>query len=418
MTTSAAAGTLPVWAPLRRPTIRRLVGGQFLAELGDGIVLVALPLFVFAETRSELATSLAFAAEMGLGIVLAVLGGVAADRFDRRRNLLISYAVRAALLLATLIAFPVAVIAAMAIAARALGQGDNPSFDALLPDHADDDLQQILALRRSVQAASFLVGPAIGALLVSVIGAATTLALPAVGFILSGCAIATLHGIDHTLPERRDRQGESRGREQFVELTRGMSIIVTTPIVRRLVGYQMLVFASVGIAMASAVVWYEVTLEAPEWWFGLAIAGYGIGATVGIGWAGSRTWSMSLPNVMLTLAPIYAACCVLGVIAELPWLMPLSWFLWGIATGPDQVLGELTFVNRIPEASRGRAFAGFNVVVSAGQFLGFLVAGPALELIGARPTFFGTAVLIVLTGLIWLGPARRGERPALSPALS
>ena len=105
MIAPAAAGTLPVWAPLRRPIVRRLVGGQVLAELGDGIVLVALPLFVFAETRSELATSLAFAAEMGLGIVLAVLGGVAADRFDRRRNLLISYAVRAGLLLATLLDF-------------------------------------------------------------------------------------------------------------------------------------------------------------------------------------------------------------------------------------------------------------------------------------------------------------------------
>ena len=177
-------------------------------------------------------------------------------------------------------------------------------------------------------------------------------------------------------------------------------------------------FASVGLATASAVVWFEVTLDAPEWWFGLAIAGYGIGATVGIGWAGSRTWSIPLPKLLLILAPIYAVCCALGVIAELPWLMPLSWLLWGIATGPDQVLGELTFVNRIPEASRGRAFAGLNVVISGGQFLGFLVAGPALELVGARTTLFATAILIVTTGLIWLGPARRRERPTLAPELS
>lgn len=409
--TPTAAEALPVWAPLRRPRVRRLVGGQFLAELGDGIVLVALPLYVFDQTQSELATSLAFAAEMGLGIGFAVLGGMAADRFDRRRNLLLAYAVRAALLLLTLLSLPVGVIAAMAIVARALGQGDNPSFDSLLPDHAEGDLQQILALRRTVQAASFLVGPAIGALLVSVIGPSAALALPSAGFLLAGLAIASLPGIDVTLAERRARQGEGSSRRQFVELARGMAIIVQTPVVRRLVGYQVLVFASVGLAMATAVVWYEVDLEAPEWWFGLAIAGYGIGATLGIGWAGSRTWTASLPKVLLTLAPIYATCCVFGVLADQPWMMPLGWLLWGIATGPEQVLGELTFVNRIPEASRGRAFAGLNVVISGGQFLGFLVAGPALEWFGARPTTYATAVMILFTGLIWLGPARRNERP-------
>ena len=120
---------------------------------------------------------------------------------------------------------------------------------------------------------------------------------------------------------------------------------------------------------------------------------------------------MPLPRVLLTLAPIYATCCVFGVLAGQPWMMPLGWLLWGIATGPEQVLGELTFVNRIPESSRGRAFAGLNVVISGGQFLGFLVAGPALELVGARPTTFATAALILLTGLVWLGPARRDERP-------
>lgn len=415
MTDTGPATSVPVWAPLRRPRVRRLVGGQFLAELGDGIVLVALPLFVFAETGSELATSLAFAAEMGLGIVFAVLGGMASDRYDRRRNLLISYTVRAALLTITLLALPLIVVAVVAIVARALGQGDNPSFDALLPDHAEGDLQQILALRRSVQAASFLVGPAIGALLVSLIGPSATLALPAAGFLLAGLAMASLPGIDLTFAERRAGQDERIGRTQFVELAKGMSVIVTTPVVRRLVGYNVAVFASVGLAMATAVVWYEVDLDAPEWWYGLAIAGYGIGATLGIGWAGSRNWTMSLPRVLLTLAPIYATCCIIGVIADLPWLMPLGWLLWGIATGPDQVLGELTFVNRIPEAARGRAFAGLNVVISGGQFLGFLVAGPALELTNARITTIGTAIFVLVTGTVWLGPALRNERPTVAP---
>ncbi|MEL7158519.1 MAG: hypothetical protein AAFN30_18245, partial [Actinomycetota bacterium] len=84
-------GAGSVLGPLRRPRLRRMVTAQFLAEMGDGVSLVALPLYVWARTGSEVWTSLTFAAELGLGVVLAVVGGVLADAFDRQRVLLVSY---------------------------------------------------------------------------------------------------------------------------------------------------------------------------------------------------------------------------------------------------------------------------------------------------------------------------------------
>ena len=75
-----------------------MVSAQLCAELGDGITTVALPLYVYARTTSPLATSLTFMAELLAGVVLGIVGGVLADGFDRRRVLLISYGVRAAVL--------------------------------------------------------------------------------------------------------------------------------------------------------------------------------------------------------------------------------------------------------------------------------------------------------------------------------
>jgi hypothetical protein len=42
---------------------------------------------------------------------------------------------------------------------------------AMVPSHAEDDLQQVLALRRIVQAASITIGPGLGGLAVAFIGA-------------------------------------------------------------------------------------------------------------------------------------------------------------------------------------------------------------------------------------------------------
>ena len=68
------------------------------------------------------------------------------------------------------------------VLARAGGQLDNPSFDAMVPEHADGDLQQVLALRRFVQAISYTIGPAVGAFAVTVLGPRQSLLLPCVTF--------------------------------------------------------------------------------------------------------------------------------------------------------------------------------------------------------------------------------------------
>ena len=147
-----------------------MVSAQFVSELGDGITTVALPLYVYARTGSPLATSLTFMAELLAGVVLGVVGGVLADAFDRRKVLIASYLARAALLVAAVAAGPLWLAIVLGVLARAGGQLDNPSFDAMVPEHADGDLQQVLALRRFVQAISYTIGPAVGALAVTLTG--------------------------------------------------------------------------------------------------------------------------------------------------------------------------------------------------------------------------------------------------------
>lgn len=405
-----------VFGPLRRPRLRRMVGAQFLAELGDGISLVALPLYVWARTGSEVWTSLTFAVELSLGVVFSVVGGVLADAFDRQRVLLVSYVVRGLLLVGAFAVDPLLAAVALGVSARAFAMVDNPSFDALTPSQADGDLQQVVALRRLIQAVSITIGPGVGALAVWLIGPRPSLLLNAVAFVLSFAILATVRGLDTDYQDRRAALERVPVGDAVRDLITGMAVTLRTPGVRRLMPYTTLVMATVGTLMASAVVFYERELDAADYWYGLAIAGYGIGSALGLAIAGSRNLPWPLPRIILVATPFYAIACAIGGAVQWPAVLAVSWFIWGLLLGPEFVVSETFFVSRIAASERGRAFAGLGVANSLGMAAGSLVAAPLLSAFDARSVILGTGVVVLSAVLIWIRPAREGERwPGTEP---
>jgi MFS family permease len=394
-----------------------MVTAQFVSELGDGITTVALPLYVYARTQSPLATSLTFMAELLAGVLLGIVGGFLADALERQRVLVASYLVRAALLVATVAAGPLALVILFGVLARAGGQLDNPSFDAMVPEHADNDLQQVLALRRFIQAVSYTIGPAVGALAVTVAGPRRALLLDAATFVVAVVLLAPIRRLDTSLAERRAaHEGQPLG-VRVSSMLDGVRILVATPLVARLIAYWSVVMATVAIVMAAAIVWFAEDLGVADAWYGLSIASYGIGATLGLVWAGSKTFRLSLATILVISAPVYAACSALGVVALVPWLLPLGWLLWGFAMGPEMVLGEVLVVESVPETLRGRAFAAMAVLTMVGMAVGYGVAGPMIETMGARATIIWTSVAILSLGLLWIGSAWRQPRAGRSARL-
>ena len=168
----------------------------------------------------------------------------------------------------------------------------------------------------------------------------------------------------------------------------------------------------IAIAMASAIVWFEEQLEVAGSWYGLSIAAYGIGSTIGLAWAGSRTFRRPLAVLLVVAAPVYAACNVLGVAALEAWLLPVSWLLWGIAYGPEYVLGEVLVVRAVPELLRGRAFAAMAVILLLSSAIGYGIAGVMLEWIVPRATTASMSIALLALGLMWVGPAARARQRA------
>ena len=79
---NAPPGTIR--AALRYPAFRRLLTGLAISQVGDWLYNLALVALVYQRTHSALWAGVTTAARVVPAVALGPLGGVVADRFDRR----------------------------------------------------------------------------------------------------------------------------------------------------------------------------------------------------------------------------------------------------------------------------------------------------------------------------------------------
>jgi MFS family permease len=121
-------------AARHNPRFRRLLAGLAISQAGDWLYNLALLAFVYERTHSSVWVGLTTAARVLPILICGPLGGVVADRYDRRRIMLASDAVRVALMLAlALVAvagLPVVLAPAIAALATVAASAYPPSVAA------------------------------------------------------------------------------------------------------------------------------------------------------------------------------------------------------------------------------------------------------------------------------------------------
>jgi MFS family permease len=158
------------------PQYRLLFGSQVLSVVGDRVASLALPFAVLAIGGGVGEVALTSAAQFLPFVVLAVPAGVWADRWDRKRILVISDAVRLVTqsLAAVLLLTGTAEIAHLVVLAALFGAADaffSPAFSGLLPTTVDPgNLQPANALRGLTFSLANVVGPVIAGVLIGFAG--------------------------------------------------------------------------------------------------------------------------------------------------------------------------------------------------------------------------------------------------------
>ncbi len=179
-----------VWA---NRDFRLVLVGSFVNEVGDWLLAVALPVFVFTETRSGRDTATIFVIELVVGVLLGPYGGTLADRWDLRRTIVATNLLHAVSLLPLLAVtrqrlWPAFVVLGIQTVLRQL---NDPASFALVPRVVTpDELVQANAAQSTGSSLARLIGSPLGGLSVAFGGLGAVVAIDAVTFAAVAAATA------------------------------------------------------------------------------------------------------------------------------------------------------------------------------------------------------------------------------------
>jgi len=198
---------------LRNSDFRLLWTGQLLSSLGSWLLLVAIPYQVFQLTGSPAATGFAFAAQSVPAFVIGPAVGVAVDRWDRRRTMLVASLGQAGCVLPLALvhrADQIAIVYLALMAESALGQFYQPAERALIPGILGraDELTSANALMAASNAVTRLAGASLGGVVFAVAGLPALVAIDAATYVAVAACLALLRWCAaRPAPPTRDPRG-------------------------------------------------------------------------------------------------------------------------------------------------------------------------------------------------------------------
>ncbi|HEY3902445.1 MAG TPA: MFS transporter [Streptosporangiaceae bacterium] len=409
MNTRKSAGSIR--AVLQYPDFSKLLAALAVSQVGDWLYNVALVALVVDRTGSMLWAGLTTAARIVPIVVLGPVGGVIADRFDRRRVLIGSDLLRLGFMLVlalfTVAHLPVELAPVIAAAATAAAAPYLPCVSASTPQMVSDaDLPAANAARSALTALGIIVGPALGGVLLLLGSPALAFAANGITFGLSALAVLSIRDREAFRPAGSGAPSPGL----LADIATGAAALRGCPEALRLVGADVLNSVLYGM---QTVLLLSVCDQV-----GLGGAGYGyLFASLGIGaLAGTALASRALRH------PNSRAVVVIALIAAgLP--MPLLAFvtrpvvavLLVAVSGAGAIVVEVsteTGLQRTLGAEVfGRAYGLALPAILGGIVVGSLIAPVLLSVLGV------TGALIA-AGFLMLGYALMMARIPRLPAVA
>ncbi|MFJ1608850.1 MFS transporter [Streptomyces sp. NPDC088253] len=383
------------------PAFSRLWFASAVSSLGDGVYLVALPLFAVSLTPDPFALSLVTAASLLPWLLFGLLGGALVDRWDRRRTMWISDLARTALLSALVAATALGAVDLQLLIAVAflLGIGQiffDTASSAYLPQLLDRDLTSLRranTLKQGAQTATNeFAGPPLGGLLFA-LGRAIPLAFDALSFLLSGLLIRTLPA-QPVAPAKERRSLWSDARE-------GAAYVFGN---RVLLGLA-LRFAVGNLAFAGGeavlVLFAHRTLHIGNSGYGLLLATQAVGGLAGTALAGLLGARMKTGHALTVTAAVEAAAQLGLGVSSGPLTAGLAMAVCSAAMSATMVLVPSVSQAIVPAHLTGRVSATNRMLGVGAAPVGAVLGGWLATAAGLRAPFVaGAFVLAAMTVLV------------------
>ena len=341
---------------------------------GDQLARVALTLLVFARTGSALLAALTFAAS----VVPTFVGGLTlsglADRFPRRKVMIVCDVSRAALVaIMALPGLPIALMVGLLCVVTMIGAPFTSARAALYPDILAGD-RYVLGTAVTLTTLQFaqVIGFAAGGVVVGFFGVRTSLLADAATFLFSAVITGSLV---QSRPAARAQDRELTG-SRLGDLASGLRLVFGDPKLRipMLLGW-LVAFYNVPEGVVAPL---SRSLGGGAVAAGLLLAAGAFGASIG-----AVTFSRLVrPARRLRLmAPLAATACGVLILFAFRPALPAALAILTIGGIFDcyQLAANAAFVTAAPAGQRSQAFGIAQGGMSLGQGLAMILAGAAAQ---------------------------------------
>lgn len=391
----------------RNPALLRLLIAASISSAGDWCYGVLLVVWVTERTGADPAwIAVATVARLLPYAFAAPLGGLLADRIDRRRILVTTSALRALLLIALALAIEVGaaipVAIAIVVAAEALGALHRPSVLSSIPDLVGErELATANASFGGLMQMALLAGPAIAAAGLAVTGLRTMVMMCAVVFV--GAAAVVPRMSDHASSDAIGRRSLVGG---LLDGVRSLGSAPGLPAILGLVAVSEFVFGAEGVGQVLVA---SDRLGRPAS-IGVLVAAVGVGGLIA---APFIPRIAARPRLVLP----FVIANMLGGIPLMLLSLPRS--VWAavallIVEGCGVIAYEVLLITLLQRVVRrdmlGRIFGLQEALVIGSQLLGAVAAPVVIDAIGlqAALVLLG-ATLTAASVALWIPMGRADD---------
>ncbi len=380
---------------------------NFVSGLGNSIVMITIPWLILQETGSPAFAGLVAAISALPGLFISPIGGWLVDHIGRRSvsigaDLLSSLSVMAFPIVALTSDLSSLTILLIAVVGAIFDPAGYTARKTLLADVAkasEIKLDRLNGIHDGFMGLAWIIGPAVGAGLISTIGAVNSFWVSAALFIIAALAIAFLR-VGNLGRDARDL-AEQRGEVSNRSIHVGFQVLWSDKLLRTIT-ISILVLADVYLPTETVVLpTYFEQLDNPAG-LGIVISALAAGSTIGsfgYGWISTRLSRRTL--VRMTLIGTAVSIIPMAFLPPLPLLATAAFFL-GLSWGPFNPLISTLIQQRVPADQQGRVFGVQTAVFYAAPPLGMVISGLSVENVGVKTTYLFLAAILSTTAILAL----------------
>jgi MFS family permease len=387
------------FAALQIRNYRIYVCGQLVANTGLWMQRIAQDWMISRLTGSAAAVGITAACQFLPVLLFGMFGGLVADRFGKRRILMITQSVAAGLALTLGLLAVTGVVQAWHVFAIATMLGfvtvvDNPTRQAFVSELVGHEhIRTAVSLNSSIFQLGGLIGPAVSGVLISAVGQGPSFMINSAACLL----VVTLLGI-MVIPKEARTGAVAKGAPLKSQLAEGLSYIRRTPEVLWTI-ILVAVLAAFGANLPVILTAFATTE------FTSGVGGYSlfntlvaVGSLVGALYSARRR---SSPRLRLLVS-----CLVgLGVVEILASLWRVEFLFCATLVGIGMInLLFMTSANSLvqmtaPAAVRGRVMSVYLLMLLGCQAIGGPVIGAAIDQFGVRATMMTCGSIVALVAV-------------------